>query len=243
MNKINHLQTRSINAAKTQDWPTAIQTNQEILAIEPANIGALNRLGVALLQTGDTKNAQLQFEKVLQLDKSNTIAKKQLEHIKSKRIPSLTFAREHFIEEPGKTKVVELHRLANKDVLEELSLGDGCVLKSKNRYISVESNRGYVGALPEDLSFRLTKLMNSGNTYECYIHSVNGASCSVYLKETKRSKKNEHINSFPLSKASMSNLADLDDRFSLEEEVPVNIVETDTDEEKTLDDVSPASED
>lgn len=243
MNKLNHLQQRSIIAAKNQDWATAIESNQEILTIEPTNVGALNRLGVAQLQLGQKDKAKTQFERVLELDKSNTIAKKQLEVLKSKKTPTLTFAREHFIEEPGTTKVVELHRLASKNVLEDLSLGDICSLKSKNRYISVETDQGYIGALPEDLSFRLTKLMENGNTYECFIHSINGTTCSVYLKETHRSKKNENINSFPLAKNAAGTLTDLDDRFLLEEDVPINIVETDTDEEKTLDDVSGSVED
>jgi tetratricopeptide (TPR) repeat protein len=248
MNKLNTLQLRAIKAAKDLNWEEAISLNQEIIDTNPQDIGALNRLGLAYMQANQPAKAKENFNRVLEIDNSNGIAKKHLESIKQKRVHKQPlFSREQFIEEPGTTKIIELHRLANKTVLEDLAVGLECELKLKGRYISIETEQvGYIGALPEDLSFRLAKLIKRGNEYQCFIYSANPKSCKVYIKEEKRSKQNENINSFPLSKnmmSSMSAINDVDERFLLEDNIPVAIVETDTDEELSLKDIHSTEED
>ncbi|PIR59293.1 MAG: hypothetical protein COU69_00830 [Candidatus Pacebacteria bacterium CG10_big_fil_rev_8_21_14_0_10_56_10] len=244
MNKISQFQRQAIQAAKRLDWQAAVEHNSALLNYDPANVGALNRQGVAYFQLGMLSKARHSFKQVLDIDKSNPIARKQLDKIKQKKPATVSFSREHFIEEPGKTKIVELHRLASKAVLESVAVGDLCQLVPKSRYISVESsNSTYLGALPEDLSFRLTKLMKRRNSYSCFIHSADGKCCSVYLKETFRSKRNENINSFPLNRVNLAAINDVDERFLLEDDVPLTIVNTDTDAEKTLKDVSSDNDD
>lgn len=242
MNSFLALQQKAIQSAKNQDWAGAIEYNLSILELKSHDIAALNRLGVAYLQKGDNKKAKQAFEQVVTLDKSNSLAKKHLERIKNKQANiAPAFSHEHFIEEPGKTKTVELHRLAGKNVLSALSLGQACELKPKNRYISVEVGGTYVGALPEDLSFRLSKLIETGNSYTCRIRSCSGSQCSVHLRELARSVHNEHTNSFPVSKNTYSNLNDLDEKFFLEEDIPLQIVDTDTDSERVIDELDTQS--
>jgi tetratricopeptide (TPR) repeat protein len=213
MNKLNTLQMRAIKAAKDLNWDEAVSVNLEIIEANPDDIGALNRLGLAYMQQGSQTKAKTHFTRVLELDNSNSIAKKHLESIKHKKVHKQPlFSREQFIEEPGTTKIIELHRLASKTVLDDLPVGLVCQLKLKGRYISVEADQvGYIGALPEDLSFRLAKLIKRGNEYNCFVYSANPKSCKVYIKEEKRSKQNENINSFPLSKNSMNNMSDIND--------------------------------
>jgi tetratricopeptide (TPR) repeat protein len=237
MSQFIHFQQKAIKAAKDQDWQTAIESNVSLLELKPEDISALNRLGAAYLQVGDTKKAQAAFERALVVDQSNKLARKNLERIKNKQathVPS--FSPESFIEEPGKTKSVELYRLAGKDVLDTLSVGQLCKLQPKNRYVSVLVNDIYVGALPEDLSFRLTKLLNTGNVYSCRIRSTNGNSCAVHLRELERSPKNRDLSSFPVNKASVTSTINDVDESMLEEDIPVEIVHTDTDTEKSYDD-------
>ncbi len=234
MNKKTTLQLQAIQAAKNNDWHKAAEYNQALINLDELDISAYNRLGVAYLQLCDKKKAKDVFQKVMEIDKSNAIARKhlyRLSHNQNIAIP--TFCTDQFIEEPGKTKTVDLHRLASKNVLSEIVVGSEATLVPKNRYISVEVNGIYVGALPEDLSFRLTKLINTGNEYSCRIRSVSGCSCAVFLRETKRSKRNEHTNSFPLSKTQLATINDIDDIF-LEDDIPIQVVETDNDVEKTL---------
>ncbi len=198
---LNQLKQLAINAAKAGDWNQAQAANLEILSRQPHDVAALNRLGVAYTQQKKHKLAKEAFEKVIKVDKTNLLAKKNLARLKNtKHLDINLVGQEDFIEEPGKTRVVELHRLAGKQVLEMLSSGMPCTLKVKKRYISVEAGEHYIGALPEDLSFRLTKLINSGNTYRCFIRSISGLHVSVYLREETRAACNGDNPSFPVSK-------------------------------------------
>ncbi len=241
MNTQATLRQKAIRAAKNSLWNEAVETNSALIEIDEKDTGAYNRLGVAYLQLKKSKLAKDQFKRVLEIDVNNKIAKKQLERIKNKQSVSPAFVSQHFIEEPGKTKTVELTRLAGKAVLDSLVVGKNCELVIKNRYISVMADDKYVGALPEDLSFRLTKLIKSGNTYSCAIRSCCGKAFEVYIKELMRSKKNMLTHSFPPSKIALSSINDddlIDEEFTLEENIPVEIVETDKDSEKNIDDIS-----
>lgn len=237
MNRLNNLQQLAVDAAKKSDWQKAIELNTEILTEDADNLGALNRLGLAYLQISKSNLAKKTFKAVLEFDPSNSIAKKNLEKIKNKQQTAPNFTHETFIEEPGKTKIVELHRLASKETLMGINSGQKCELKIKNRYISVECADKYLGTLPEDLSFRLTKLMGRKNKYECFAHSVSTKGCLVYIKEVFRSEKNKNIHSFPLNKQLIATINDIDEKFLLEDNIPMEIVNTDTDSEQNLDDV------
>ena len=198
---LSQLKQLAITAAKTSDWSKAIDANTTILERTPQDTAALNRLGVAWIQLKSHKKAKTTFEKVLSIDKTNLLAQKNLDRLKTnKHVDINLVGLEDFIEEPGKTRVVELHRLAGSSVLSLLAAGTACTLKVKKRYISVEAGNHYVGALPEDLSFRLTKLINSGNTYRCFIRSVSNHHVSVYLREEFRASCNSDTPSFPVSK-------------------------------------------
>lgn len=238
MNTAASIRRQAIQAAKAGDWQAAVDKNQQILNQYPEDTNALNRLGVAYIQLKDFTKAKKAFKNSLTVDKANTIARKHLDRLsKNQEVAAPSFIKQHFIEEPGKTKTVALHRLANKQVLEDVGVGCVCALKLKNRYISVTVNETYVGALPEDISFRLTKLMENGNEYECFVKSCDGKNCSVYLKEVKQSPQNAGIQSFPGNKANLMQSSDFTDVPILEEDIPMEIVDTDTDSERSLDDV------
>ncbi|MBU0578674.1 hypothetical protein KKE34_01750 [Patescibacteria group bacterium] len=238
MSQTLKLQQQAINAAKNQNWEKAIQINQKLLELKPLDINALNRLGATYLQLNKSTKAKKYFKLVLGVDRSNKLAKKHLERIKNKQNTNLpSFSNEYFIEEPGKTKSVELYRLADKNVLSKISIGQECQLQPKNRYISICRDDVYIGSLPEDLSFRLTKLIKSGNTYSCRVRSCDKSYCVVHLRELERSKRNKNTNSFPNSHGSITATINEVDESMLEGDIPVEIVDTDTDAEKTIDDI------
>jgi tetratricopeptide (TPR) repeat protein len=213
---------QAITAAKHQDWDAAVSYNLAILENSPTDVGALNRLGVSYLQLGKVSEAKSAFQQVLDIDKSNSIAKKNVSKLNSNHAAvAPTFCQEDFIEEPGKTKTVELHRLAGKNILDNLAIGQQCELKPKNRYISIESSGVYVGALPEDLSFRLSKLIETGNIYSACIRSFSSNHCSVYIKETFRSPKNQDVHSFSPTKNTLAAINEVDEHLLFDDEVPV----------------------
>lgn len=212
MGNLSDLRAKAIAAAKTGDWATAAQINEEIISINPSDLSALNRLGMAQMQLQLTKPAQETFHRVLELDSTNLIAKKQLERLKTNSpfVPP-TFTSDAFIEEPGKAKLCHLHRLAGKDVLAQLSVGQRCQLKPKSRYISVETlDSHYLGSLPDDVSFRLSKLIAGGNTYDVLVHNVDKTDCAVFIKEISRSKANLNTTSFPMGATIATSAEDSD---------------------------------
>jgi len=234
------LKQQAITAAKQGDWNQVVSSNKELLEQEPKNTLALNRLGVAYLQLKQINKAKAAFEQALGHDRTNLIAKKHLTAIKNKKpLQAPAFFTQEFIEEPGKTRIVELHRLAGKPALESLSVGQTCEFKLKQRYISIEVADKYIGSLPEDISFRLSKLLQTGNTYHCSIHSVAPNHVDVYLKETHRSVRNKDKHSFPISRISTVVTQENDEYVLLNEEIPVEITNHDADvEPKAFDDIS-----
>lgn len=236
MGNLSDLRAKAITSAKSGDWQAAADYNAEILSINTADIAALNRLGMAQIQLSLLEDARQTFERVLVIDGTNVIAKKQLHRLDSNEafVPP-TFTADAFIEEPGKAKLCHLHRLAGKDVLMTLSVGQHCLLKPKSRFISVETMDGqYVGSLPDDISFRITKLISSGNTYEVLIHTVNKMECAVFIKETRRAKENQAISSFPLglSTTTISDDGDPESTIFMDEEDQENRYVTTEKEQK-----------
>ncbi len=231
MQKISVLSQAAITAAKNQDWQQAIEANQAILEQDSRDISAMNRLGLSLLQIKKVDEAKKVFKQVLEVDKSNIIANKHLKKITSNQVLTIqTFSDNYFIEEPGKTKIIDLHRLASKQILAKLSVGHACALIIKSHFICVETDDGtHIGSLPEDISFRLSKLITNGNEYSCVVHSCTEKTCKVLIKETKTSEKNAHLQSFPVNKQSLSALNQLNDDFILEDDIPIQMVDGDSD--------------
>lgn len=199
MNQLLILQKKSIDFAKNGDWDSAVQTNQEIIEQNPADIGALNRLGFCYVQLGKKDEAISTYQKVLEIEKVNPIAKKYLDllkqNIKVKRQQKNVY--EDFVEEPRKTKMISLDRLAGPKVLSNLSVALLCVLKTKGRYVCVQTEDGeYIGSLPEDISLHLSQLIKTGNEYLCLIRSVSKTECVVFIKEKVVSEENKHTPSF-----------------------------------------------
>ena len=230
MSTLNNLENQAVMAAKKGQWTQAISFNQEILEKNATDVGALNRLGFAYLQTGQTELATQTFQQVLTLEKSNTIALRQLDNIAKNDVKRPEFASENFVEEPSKSKIIGLLRLADKQILEGLVVGQEVTLKLKSRFISVETlEKVYLGSLPEDISLRLSKLIERGNRYSCQIHSVSNKHCNVFLKETYQSPENRNYHSFVsnFQPGEDDNIGE--DLLLLADESPLNLGDDDTD--------------
>jgi len=193
----------AIQKALQQDWPAAIKINTEIIAKDKTNVDAWSRLGFAFLQNGQLKKAKETFEKVLKLDAYNQIAQKNLKKLCSVKKSSLKQAKPRemsptlFLEEPGKTKVVDCINVAPLAMLSCLSCGQEITLKPKRHGIEVrDTHDHYIGALPDDIAFRLCKLITAGNEYKMYVKGIGKNCLSVFIREVKRASKLEHQPSF-----------------------------------------------
>lgn len=200
------LEQQAIKSALLGDWDKAIEQNKIILSGDPQNIAALNRLAKAFLESGHQDKAVEIYKKVLLFDKYNPIASKSIERLESrekdsnKEKPKKTASATTtclFLEEPGKTKIVRLHRLTSPQQLAGIDCGDSVCLVPQKRFIIVKKGNGtYIGRLPEDVSYRLTSLMKGGNRYSAIILGVNRQNLEIFIRETFRSQKFRNFPSF-----------------------------------------------
>lgn len=197
------LNDAAVTAALSQDWQKAISVNKKILEASPKNIEALNRLGFAYLKTGKIPLSKQMFEKVLKIDPYNRIAQNNIKKIISMKKNCIDTIRNCpispllFLEEPGKTRIVECINVASSQMLSTLSCGQEVFFKLKKHSIDVRDAKGvYIGALPDDLSFKLLMFIKSGNTYSIHIKHTEKLSASVFIREIKRGKKFQNQSSF-----------------------------------------------
>lgn len=203
----SELHQQAIFAALSSHWEEALQLNQQIIEADPKNIDAFNRLGRAYFELGDLSQAQHCFETSMKIDPYNQIAAKFLKRIETF---SKTGAKienyqrqaapvngDSFIEEPGKTTLVNLLKTAEPYKLSLLSPGGEVKLIIKNRGISVMDHNGkYLGVLPDDISHRLIRLIHGGNKYQAFIKAIKTNSVSILIREIFRSSRFKNQPSF-----------------------------------------------
>lgn len=202
----------AIAAALSLDWQKALEINNKILAECPDDLDCLNRIGKAYMEIGDYKKAALIFKKALKINKYDQIAsrnlarvtqtpapKKSVQNSKKARVLG-THLMVSFLEEPGKTKVINLVNLAPAKTLLTLNNADAIVINPKRHTVFLEDEGGtYLGALPDDLAHRLLILMKGGNKYEGFVKSCSKNTLTVFLKEVTRAKRFHNTPSFPAS--------------------------------------------
>lgn len=207
--KSHSLSEQAIDAALDCRWNEALSLNKKILKGDPKNVDGLARLGRVYMEMGRYNLARKYYSSVLTIDPYNPIAIKNLKIIKSfkpgkydhdgefhtngtsKLSPSL------FLQEPGKTKVVNLLNVAEPQKLSKAFCGMEVNLVIKNRKITiVDSAVNYLGVLPDDVSHHLLRLLRGGNKYDLYIKSIRVNGLSVLVKETYRSKRFKNQPSF-----------------------------------------------
>ncbi|MCH7951446.1 hypothetical protein IH980_01735 [Patescibacteria group bacterium] len=235
----NDTADKAIRAALEGNWEETVELNLTILKEEPDDITALNRLGKAYTELGDTNKARETYKRVLDLDKYNPIATKNIRRLKAKHkkpspadksLPTPSI-KANFLEEPGKTKTTQLVRLTDADAIANLHIGQPVFLEAKKRSVSVTTEDDtYIGSLPDDLSFQLGKLIRGGNKYEALIKKLpESYGVQIFIRETERAKRFKNTPSFPIT-ANASYYADL--RPQVIKEEPIDIRETGEEEER-----------
>lgn len=213
----SNLSEQAINAALSSNWELALKLNKQILKVDPQNVDALNRLARTYLELGKCNLAKKYYSEVVKIDSYNPIALKNLKMIKSFKsnaqnttlvnknglsvkdgnLPNYKLSPSLFLQEPGKTKTVNLLKVAEPQKLSQAFCGMQVEMAIKNRRITiVDANGNYLGVLPDDVSHHLTRLFKGGNKYELFIKSIRVNSLSVIIKETFRSKKFKNQPSF-----------------------------------------------
>jgi tetratricopeptide (TPR) repeat protein len=197
---------QAIQFAMQSRWDDAIAANRAIISVFPEDAEAYNRLGKALSESGKIKEAREAYQRSLELNPGNSIARKNLERLaaaKAKAEPDKAHQVDAslFIEEMGKTGVTTLERV-NMKMLATLSAGDEVALKPVGSRLSVETMAGeYVSDVEPKLAMRLAKLIEGGNKYAAAIAGLRDTSVRVIIKETFQHPSQVGRLSFPAGKA------------------------------------------
>lgn len=195
----------AVNLALSGKWNEAVDANLQILQTNPEDTEALCRLARAYAELGKIKDARATTNKVLDLDPTNQIAGRFLEKLKlakntSSPISSPT-CNESFLEEPGKTKIVQLMNLCGVENFVNLDPGEEVKLAPYSHRVTITTLDGkYIGRLPDDLSARIKFLLKSGNKFQILIKSVTPKGVTIFIRETEKSPDLDGSPSFPPEK-------------------------------------------
>ena len=200
------LAEQAINLAMQSRWDEAAQVNRSIISLDPKNVDAYNRLGKALAELGRYGEARAAYARTLELDSTNSIAKKNLSRLQAIGDTAAPVAETRqkvdpdlFIEETGKTGVSQLQN-PDGQALQRMTAGDLVILSQQDNQLAVTDPSGtYLGTVEPRLALRLINFMRTGNKYAAAIASVSptGDSGRVIIKETLQSPENAGKLSFP----------------------------------------------
>jgi hypothetical protein len=194
----------AIQLALQSRWEEAVAVNRDILSLYPSDVDAWNRLGKALAELGRYQESREAYAKTLEIDSTNTIARKNLARLAvlgevapARAEPRQQLDPQIFIEETGKTGITTLHRV-NRDVLVRMTAGDRVELRPEGNVLLVENTRGeHLGEVEPKLGLRLLKLMQGGNQYAAALTSLANATGRVIIKEVYQHPSQAGRPSFP----------------------------------------------
>lgn len=202
----SNLTKNAIDAALDCRWDEALKLNRQILRLDPQNVDALNRQGRVYMEMGKYNLAKKYYCQVVKIDPYNPIAIKNLKIVKSFKSNGLHHTHTNglwklspslFLQEPGKTKIVNLLKVAEPQKLSKAYCGMKVNMVIKNRKITiVDDDSNYLGVLPDDICHHLLRLLKGGNKYDLFIKSVRVNALSVIVKEVFRSKRFKNQPSF-----------------------------------------------
>jgi tetratricopeptide (TPR) repeat protein len=197
---------QAIQLALHGEWEKAIELNQQILLDTPDDFETLNRIAFAYTALRRNEEAAKTYKKVLLLDNQNPIALKNLKRLEATQktdagknhIPHFAaLADTMFIEENGKTKVVELINVAQLQIIAHLMTGEMIHLRIKRSKVFVlDGDETFIGMLPDDIGKRLITFMEGGNTYQACIKAISKKGIVIFIKEVSRAKKFKNQPSF-----------------------------------------------
>ena len=194
----------AIALALESRWEEALALNRQIVEDFPKDVEALNRLGKALSELGQYKQAEDAFRRTLEISRANTIARKNLKRLAhlgdSAPQPKLgsKVAPQLFIEERGRTATMSLRNLPPGTAHLPMAPGDAVDLKPHSSRMTVENVKGeYLGEIEPKLGLRLAKLVEGGNRYTAAVTAVDEHSLVIMIKETYRHPSQYGTMSFP----------------------------------------------
>jgi hypothetical protein len=201
-------QTRkAVRLAMDGEWAEAARLNREILEAAPDNVEAMNRLGKALTELGESGQALDAFRRALALSPGNPIATKNVERLlaesSSGSAPAAracsgagsTLKPRMFIADSGKSADVTL--LASTSAGNP-SPGMPVTLEANGTTLGVMAPDGScLGLVPPNMARRLLCLISGGNRYEGAVSGTARGAVRVVLREAYQHPSQRSKVSFP----------------------------------------------
>jgi tetratricopeptide (TPR) repeat protein len=193
----------AIQLALKGRWDDAASLNRSIIDLFPTDVDAYNRLGKALTELGRYAEARDSYQKALEIDPLNAIARKNLSRLATlgeeaaPRPATQKLSPHMFIEETGKTGVTTLLR-PNMEIAARMTAGDQVDLVRDDGLLVIKSIHGeLIGEIEPRLAQRLAKLMEGGNQYVAAISGLTDTDVKVFIRETFQHARHAGKLSFP----------------------------------------------
>ncbi len=202
---------RALELAGEGRWEESEQVNRDILARFPRDFEAMNRLGKAFAEQHRYSDARDIYQKVLEIEPTNTIARKnvaRMELLSTHPADTNGAAREArpqarqamFIEEPGQSAMLIVESAVAQTTLSKLISGDHLELRAQGESVAVYNwENEFIGFLPPRVGHRLSAMMANGNQYQAAVAAVLDGALRIVVRETFRSPENSGRLSFPTS--------------------------------------------
>ena len=196
---------RAVALAMQGRWQEAVAANKSLLESFPNDVDTYNRLGRAYMELGEYSRAKEAYSRAIELDPYNIIAKKNLHRLSQLGEGMVSSGDafhkvepQHFIEETGKAGVVNLYRLAPREMLAKMVAGDRVYLEVDGSSLIVQDGRGeYLGQVEPKHGQRLIKLMEGGNKYTATVISSTEAMMTIIIREVYQDPTQAGQLSFP----------------------------------------------
>lgn len=198
---------QAVKLAISSRWLEAANLNREYIRMFGDEAEAYNRLGKALTELGQVSDARDAYGKALDLDSTNTIARRNLDRLATMKdaaaaaAPPSQLDTRLFVEETGTATVAKL-QATNAETSAVLDAGDIVTLQVQGNAVNVLTVNGdYVGMVEPRIGLRLSKMMTAGNQYSAAMVTTAGE-LKVMLRETFKHPSLIDKVSFPAGRAS-----------------------------------------
>lgn len=197
---------QAVKLAVAGRWREAAALNRELIARFGDDAEVYNRLGKAFTELGRIADARAVYDKALEVDPTNAIARRNLDRLaqateESAAAPAAQMSRGLFIEDVGKAAVARLEA-ARPDALGKLDAGDPLGLEVRGNAVNAITAAGeYVGMVEPRVGLRLARLMNGGNRYSAALVSTADPP-RIIVRETYQDPSQAGKVSFPRSSIS-----------------------------------------
>jgi len=188
----------AIRLAVAGDWKRAAEANGAILDLFPDDVEAANRLGKAYTELGQPKKAIQAYQRTLEIDAFNNIARRNLERLEQAggaakaargKKPKTGADRGGTPALVSSAAAAEFRlQQANPAEIAKLEPGDAASLQPNARGVAVLSEDGVIlGYIEPKAGLRLRRMVEGGNRYTVTIRSISDhGQAIVFIREIHR---------------------------------------------------------